>query len=231
LPALDTLLRGGLPRASVTLLGGPTGSGKTTLGLHFLSQSSAEEPGLHFGFFETPARLRSKADTLGIRLPEDGDQALTTAWMSLTGNILDKLAYKLLGQVRSLGIKRVFIDGLGGFERAAVYPPRLPEFFSTLMDQLRMEGVTVLATWEMREMAGGEIRAPMSDMSAILDNLILLRQFEENHQLLRSLSIQKMRDSDFDTATRSLTIAKGGLVIGNPLSAGTSPPPLQPVDG
>ncbi|HEY4173822.1 MAG TPA: ATPase domain-containing protein [Rhodopila sp.] len=231
LPALDTLLHGGLPRASVTLVAGPTGSGKTTLGLHFLSQSSAEEPGLHFGFFETPARLRSKADTLGIRLPEDGDQALTTAWMSLTGNILDKLAYKLLGQVRSLGIKRVFIDGLGGFERAAVYPPRLPEFFSTLMDQLRMEGVTVLATWEMREMAGGEIRAPMSDMSAILDNLILLRQFEENHQLLRSLSIQKMRDSDFDTATRSLTIAKGGLVIGNPLSAGTSPPPLQPVDG
>lgn len=220
LPALDALLGGGLPRASVTLIGGPSGAGKTTIGLHFLSQSSVAEPGLHFGFFETTGRLRRKAEILGITLPAEG-AALALEWMPLAGNIIDGLAYRLLDQVRARGIRRLFIDGLGAFERAATYLPRLPEFFSTLMAQLRAEGVTTLATWEVREMSGENIRAPTSDISAIIDNMILLRQFEEDHRLFRSISIQKMRDRDFDTATRHLAIAHGGLIVGNPIGAGT----------
>lgn len=99
------------------------------------------------------------------------------------------------------------------------------------MDQLRIEGVTTLATWETRDMTAGDIKAPTSDISAILDNLILLRQFEENHRLFRSISIQKMRDSDFDAATRTLGFAKGGLVIGEPLSSGVAPSSSQPMNG
>src|ERR1700740_3214679 len=51
---LDAMLGGGIPRGTTTLVLGASGSGKTSLGLHFLSQSSAEEPGLFFGFYETP---------------------------------------------------------------------------------------------------------------------------------------------------------------------------------
>jgi circadian clock protein KaiC len=47
---LDAMLRGGLPVASTTMMMGPSGTGKTTTGLHFLSGSSAEQPGLIFGF-------------------------------------------------------------------------------------------------------------------------------------------------------------------------------------
>jgi circadian clock protein KaiC len=231
LPALDALLGGGLPRASVTLVLGPSGSGKTTLGLHFLSQSNAEEPGLHFGFFETPLRLRKKAKALGINLPDDGEHVLTLEWTHLADNLLDELAHRLLQQVRASGVKRLFIDGMGGFERASVHRQRLPEFFATLMDQLRIEGVTTLATWEIRDMTEGHIYAPTSDISAILDNLILLRQFEENHRLFRSISIQKMRDSDFDAATRTLGFAKGGLVIGEPMRSGAASPSSQPING
>src|SRR3546814_2626924 len=61
---LDRLTGGGLPLGSVTLTVGPSGGGKTTLGLHFLSRSTVDEPGLHFGFFETPERLhRSEEHT------------------------------------------------------------------------------------------------------------------------------------------------------------------------
>ena len=54
---LDTMLGGGLPAASTTLIMGPSGVGKTTLGLQFLSRCSEAEPGLLFGFYETPARI------------------------------------------------------------------------------------------------------------------------------------------------------------------------------
>ena len=61
---LDAMLGGGLPARSSTMLIGPSGTGKTTLGLQFLGQSSAEEPGLLFGFYETPARIYVKAKAI-----------------------------------------------------------------------------------------------------------------------------------------------------------------------
>src|SRR6185369_10364483 len=58
---IDKMLLGGLPAGTTTGLIGASGVGKTTIGLHFLSGSSAAEPGLMFGFFETPERLCLKA--------------------------------------------------------------------------------------------------------------------------------------------------------------------------
>src|SRR3954469_5841842 len=57
---LDVMLGGGLPETSTAMLRGPSGTGKTTLGLQFLSRCSKSEPGLLFGFYETPARLDAK---------------------------------------------------------------------------------------------------------------------------------------------------------------------------
>lgn len=51
IPDYDTMLHGGYPTASATLLLGPTGAGKTTLGLQFLSQCSVDEPGVLYGFY------------------------------------------------------------------------------------------------------------------------------------------------------------------------------------
>lgn len=221
---LDELMGGGLPRGSITLIAGPTGCGKTTLGLHFLAQASAEEPALHFGFFETEQRLRLKAASLGIALPAPDCADFTVSWHPLAENLLDRLAHELIDTVRTRGIKRLFIDGFGGFERAAVYRPRLIEFFATLTSQLRSMGVTTLATWEIREIVGSSIHAPAGDLSAILDNLILLRQSEEDHDLQRSISIQKMRESAFDTAARRLTFSPTGFMIGNRLGAASNDP-------
>jgi circadian clock protein KaiC len=50
---LDVMLGGGLPDASTSMVMGPSGTGKTTLGLQFLSRCSETEPGLLFGFYET----------------------------------------------------------------------------------------------------------------------------------------------------------------------------------
>ncbi|MBB5984812.1 ATPase domain-containing protein [Sphingobium lignivorans] len=231
IPNLDALIGGGFPVGSVTLLAGPTGSGKTTIGLHFLSQSTEEEPGLHFGFFETPQRLRAKARALGFALAEEGDPSLTVEWTPLADNILDKLAHRLIDRVRAQGVRRLFIDGLGGFERAAVYRPRLVEFFASLMDQLRADGVTTLATWEIRQLLGSDVEAPATDISAILDNMILLRRWEEDHRSIRSVSVQKMRDRPFNPAICAIDFTEQGLVVGGPLSDRRASSPVPPNQG
>src|SRR6185437_1274830 len=63
---LDRIMGGGFPHHSTALLIGPPGIGKTTLGLHFLSQCGPDAPGIHFGFYETPAALLDKAAALGL---------------------------------------------------------------------------------------------------------------------------------------------------------------------
>ncbi|MFY0572575.1 ATPase domain-containing protein [Archangium lansingense] len=68
---LDKMLHGGLPCASTSVLFGPTGAGKTTFGLHFLDESSKSEPGLLFGFYETPPPPAPQGPCAGARPGEE----------------------------------------------------------------------------------------------------------------------------------------------------------------
>lgn len=209
---LDEKIEGGLPESSVTLLMGPSGVGKTSIGLHFLAQCSPSEPSLHFGFYETPQRLRLKARALGLDLQAlENSGALHILWQPTTAGLLDGLGIRLLDAVERLGIKRVLLDSLGGMARVSTTPARLVEFFSALLNELRARGVTVMATWEMRDMFGTEISAPTHEMSSLVDNLMLMRFVEINSELKRSMSILKMRDSAYNPALLEIVIGERGI--------------------
>lgn len=214
LPSLDPLIGGGLMGSSVTLLVGPSGSGKTSFGVSFLGQSTPEEPGLHFGFYESPQRLRLKAAALGLdftALEQSG--ALTILWKSVTTELIDKLALDLLRTVEEKKIKRVFIDSLGGMARAGADKSRILDLFTALMGELRARNVTVVASWEVKSLLGGEIDAPAPDLSGIVDNLLVLRFVQEPAELKRQLSILKIRDNPYDPALLEVTIASQGLDV------------------
>jgi circadian clock protein KaiC len=209
---LDQHLGGGLARSSVTLVMGPSGIGKTSLGIHFLAASTRAEPGLLFGFYESPQRFRLKAKALGIdcKALEDSG-ALHFAWQPTTEGLLDGLGARLLEWVDQKHIKRVMIDSLGALTRIANNPGRLNEFFSALMGELRTRGVTVLATWEMRDIFGSEINAPAPELSSIVDNILLMRFVELDSELKRLLSILKVRDSLYDPSLVEVVISNQGI--------------------
>nr|WP_298141048.1 ATPase domain-containing protein [uncultured Pseudomonas sp.] len=209
---LDQMIGGGLPRASITLLMGPSGIGKTSLGINFLAQSSVAEPGLLFGFYETPERTRLKARAIGVDLQALEDSgAMHLIWQPTTEALLDSLGARLLEAVRAKGIKRLVIDSLGGMAQATTNPARMVEFFSALMNELRACGVTAFVTWEMRDLFGSEINAPGPGLSGIVDNLVLMRFVEMQSELKRLLSILKMRDSVYDPALLEMVINENGI--------------------
>lgn len=213
-PSLDKLIAGGLSESSVTLIMGPAGVGKTSLGLSFLAQSTVDEPGLHFGFYETPQRLRHKAQALGVDLRAlEASGALHIICQPTTEGLLDGLGAKVIKAVAEKGIKRLHIDSLGGMARLATNGSRLIEFFSALMGQLRSMGVTVFATWEMRDLFVAEINAPAPELSSIVDNLMLMRFVEKDAELKRLLSILKMRDSYYDSSLLEVVISDHGIEL------------------
>ena len=208
---LDGAIGGGLPSGSITVLAGPPGSGKTTFGLNFLDLSSKEEPGLHLGFFEPEARLLLKAQALGLGIAENRlGRDLRLIWNPLTENILDKLAHQLLAAVREHKVKRLLIDGIGGFERAAVHKSRLIEFYAALTNELRALDVTTIITWEAHDQVINENSSSVPEISAILDNLITIREVHRQDRVQRLLSILKVRDSAFSQRDYEFLFAKDG---------------------
>ncbi len=212
-PRLDTMLGGGLPARSSTMVIGPSGTGKTNLGLQFLGQSSAEEPGLLFGFYETPERIRSKAASICPALLKQLDAGhVKILWQAPTDQFLDEIADRMLRDIKKRKVKRLLIDGLGGFKKALRSRPIEP-FFSALVHELRAHGVTSICTAEVMEIVGPTMTVPLQGLSDVTDNHILLRFIEAGASLYRLLSILKVRDSAFDSDLRQLHFADNGLEL------------------
>ncbi|WP_414476293.1 ATPase domain-containing protein [Microvirga sp. M2] len=145
--------------------------------------------------------------------------ALDVMWQPLTENLLDQIGHRLLEAVHRRGVRRLFIDGFGGFHRAAVPPSRLVEYLAALTNELRALGVTTVATWELRDLVGTQASNPYPEFSSIIDNLLLLRQMEVQAKLHRILAVIKVRDSAFDPRLYTVDITDRGFVIGQRLDS------------
>lgn len=212
--SLDALIQGGgVPAASATVVIGSSGSGKTSFGLHFVSQATPQEPALLLGFFESPARLRVKAAAFGIDLQTlENRGALRVMWRAMGEHSMDETAHMLLEEVKSLGARRVVIDGLSGLVEAAVYPERITRFLSCLVRELRRLGTTVLLTLETRDVLTSTVSAPYG-VSGFVDNLIFLRFAEARGHVKRLMTVIKMRDADYEMGLHELKFDARGLHV------------------
>ncbi len=213
MPSLDALIGvGGIPRGSATVAIGSTGTGKTTMGIHFLAASSADDPGLHLGFFEAPDRLRAKARAIGQPLETlEASGAVELMWQPPGEFMLDELAEHLLAAVNRRGVRRLVIDGLSGFLESA-HPERIDRFLSCLVNELRSRQVTVYMALETRDMMPSTVSLRWG-VSALVDNLFFLRFVHHDAHVERLLTIVKMRDADHQADVRRIEIGDEGLQV------------------
>jgi circadian clock protein KaiC len=212
------MMGGGFPHHCTALLIGPPGIGKTTFGLHFLSQCDAENPGLHFGFYETPATILDKAQALHLpvaQLIRKGQ--VEVVWQPTTEGLLDEVCDRLIEAVRRRGVRRLFIDGLQGFERVAPEPERLSHIFSAFSSEFRGLGVSTVFTSES-DLIGPVLGIPLSGLSlqgvsCIAEIILVTRYVELRSELHRMISVLKVRDAEINSALHSFTISQSGIVI------------------
>lgn len=217
---LDRMLGGGYARGTTTLLLGATGSGKTTVGLHFLSRSTAADRGLYFGLSEPPPRLVAKGEALGLGLRarvEDG--SLHLLWRPPVENLADALVEQLLSAVRQNGIARLFLDGLGELEAATIHPGRMSRLVAALANELGALGVTAVFSQETMELLGPIREEPIAGVSAVPANIVLLGRVVAGSAIRRVVSALKTRENPADPSIRELEIGERGVRIGAPLAA------------
>ncbi|MCY1047446.1 Circadian clock protein KaiC [Corallococcus sp. bb12-1] len=221
-PGLDTMLLGGVPAGSTTILLGPPGSGKTLLGLSFLAEGARQgERGHYFAFYDAPERMLAQAAGVGLHLQplmERGD--LEVSFRPPTENILDKLGTELLTTIRSGRVRRIFLDGYEALRRASTRSARVARFLAALVNECRVREVTLVYTAESTTAFGPEVRFPLKGISMVAENILFLRLAELHSELRRFVAVLKVRNSGYDPSLRELHITGKGLRVGQPFAEG-----------
>jgi circadian clock protein KaiC len=214
--ALDEMLHGGLTANSNTMVMGPSGTGKTILGMHFLNEAAAAgETSLFFTFYERAEELVSKANRLGMkplaRAIENGKTRVV--WQSSVEANIDRIGADLLTAFEEIRPARVFIDSMQGFQVTADHPERIQDFFAAVGDYFVGKGATLLFTAESHDLLGAPLRPPFANASRMCHNILVLRYSELSGRLARVIAILKMRDSGFKHDIRELQIGETGIEI------------------
>ncbi|HEU4615542.1 MAG TPA: ATPase domain-containing protein [Kofleriaceae bacterium] len=215
IPNLDEMLHGGVLASSATLLLGFAGSGKTLVTQHFLhAGAEKQEPGLYFGFYESPERLIEAAEHVGLSMREHVESdMIKVLWQPALRYGLDQLAERLLADVRARHVRRVAIDGIDGFRQGAAIPERTIRFVTALSNELRALDVTVMVTEETQKLFGPEVEVRIPGLSALVDNIVLLEYMDVGSELKRLLSVVKQRGSGHDGNVRELRITDRGIEL------------------
>lgn len=211
----DRMIGGGYPAGSSTIFAGPPGTGKTTFGLHFLSEASPESPGLLFGFYESPARLHTKARSIGIdidRLIDSG--ALEIVWQSPGENLPDELGERLLAAVAKRGVKRIFFDGIGALRHAFVFPERIPVYINAVNNALRGSDSSIVYSLELSQLFMPD-HITTDELSSMVENVVLTHYVRRADRIEREVLILKIRDSDFDAFPEIFHITDRGVCFGS----------------
>jgi circadian clock protein KaiC len=215
LKGLDALLNGGIPRFSNTVLQGPTGTGKTLLGLQFLVEGARRgEVGALFTLEETPDQLRAIARNVGWDLAALERKGLLAIDYS---SPVELSTDRYLQIVRDLVIEtkasRVVFDSLTSMSLGVPSDRRFKELVYAMSKHMRECGASLVMTLEAGSLLGGQDLAARG-VSFIADNVIQLRYVEVGSHLERGLSVLKARGIKHATDARILHISDRGLRLG-----------------
>jgi circadian clock protein KaiC len=211
LPALDETLGEGYWAGSSTLVAGPSGIGKTLMGLHFIfAGAHSGQPGIHATFQENKTQLGRIVRSFGWSLNEEGVHILSR---SLVDMYIDEWVYELLDLVEESGAKRVVIDSLPDVMTTANDPVRFREWMFSLVQRCTRRGISLMMIVEVPELF--ELRKISEHgLSHLADNVVLLQYRHEGARLARTMTVLKTRAAHHEPTVRHFEITEKGFELG-----------------
>lgn len=212
--ALDQVLSGGLQAERAYLVRGGPGTGKTTLGMHFLMAGNSGEKGLFITLSETEIQLRTNAHGMGFDLSqvEVLDLTPTAEVFSRTEDYdifapeeveRDPTTRRVLAAMRQVQPKRVVIDSMTQLRYLTASPFHFRKQVLALLRFLTERGCTVIFISEVSPMN------PDDDMQFLADGIIDLDQ----RRFRRYLEVLKFRGSSFLVGQHTMRITNSGIEL------------------
>ncbi len=217
--ALDALLGGGLSWGTTTLLIGPAGVGKSTVGAQYLC--GAANPTTKAAVFLFDERLKTfvaRCDALGMRaseriasghlIPQQIDPGVTSP---------GEFSHRVRRLVDEQGVRIVGIDTLNGYINAIPTTDAPIVRMHELLTFLNERSVATLIVLAQHGTVGAAMPTPV-DLSYLADAIVLFRFFEASGEIRKAISVVKKRTGEHETAIRELKIGPQSLHVGEPLT-------------
>jgi circadian clock protein KaiC len=211
---LDSMLGGGLERATTTLIAGQSGTGKSTLSTLFAC--SATKRGMKAGLFlveERPEVYRDRSEGVGLNVeaPEKSG-ALLFEHFDPTEVSVGHFSQTILDRVERDKLDVVVIDSLSGFVSVLPEKDNLITQVQSLLQHLARQNLVVILTMSQHGLLGEQPRTDV-DVSFLADSIILLRHSPEGSEIRRTLAVVKKRHSDHERRIKNLVIAPGKVGV------------------
>ncbi|WP_158059687.1 ATPase domain-containing protein [Halorussus halophilus] len=211
---LDDILQGGLVPNRSYLVRGDPGTGKTILGLNFLTAKREDETALYVNLEETEEDIRTNAASVGIDIgdvefldlsPESQVFSQDQSYDIFAPDEVeqDPLTTKITDRVEALSPDRVFIDPLTKLRYLTADEYQFRKQVISFMQYLRERGATVLFTSQNTSESSDE------DLQFLSDGMIELARDSSG----RTISVPKFRGSGTQSGTHSLSIGDDGIRV------------------
>lgn len=215
---IDEQLHGGIERGSVTVITGPTGVGKTTLGLSFVKEAALRgERSCIYLIEEAVETMLLRSEALGIptrAMIERG--TLSAVHVEPLRYSPDEFAHLVRQEVEKRQTRIIMLDSIAGY-RLCVQGEQFTRHVHALCAYLRNMGVTVLLVNETENITG-DFAATEIGISHLADNIIFMRYLELRGRLDRAVGVLKKRVSGFESTLREFEICASGMHVGRPLT-------------
>jgi circadian clock protein KaiC len=216
---LDAMLGGGVLEGDSVLVSGPSGTGKSAIATHFLTEGLRNgEPGIAAVFEERPEGYAARAGNLGLDLEKPRKKGLLELlYLRPLDLSVDETMQEILDAVKRLKAKRLVIDSLVGFEMALApgFREDFRESLYRMIAALTGAGVTILTTVEIED-SFTRFELSHYTISFLTDDIIRLRYVEIDGQLRKVVVVVKMRGGNHSKDIREYVITDEGVVIIGP---------------
>ncbi len=208
---------GGIFRDSITLVSGPSGTGKTVMSTQFLAAASGNgDRALLFAFEESREQLFRNAAGWGVdfeRAEKEGKLKVISMYPEEA--TLEEHLFTMKKAINDFKPVRFAIDSLSALERiASIRSYRI--FIVGLTSFIKEKQICSFFTNTTESLVGGT-SITEARISTLADVIILLRYAEFKGSMQRALTILKMRGSAHDKTISRFTIDSRGIQVGDPL--------------
>jgi len=218
---VDSLLSGGIERGTTTIITGPTGAGKTTVGTQFTTEAARrDERSVIYMFEEAKKTLVHRSRQ--IDMPIDGmleEENLKIEEVEPLAVSPEEFAHYVVEEVEERDARVVMIDGVAGYRMSFIGSDEdeLTRKLHSLCRYLKNMGVTVILVNETSSVTG-EFTPTDGNLSYLADNILFIRYMEYGGEIRRCVGVLKKRASDFERTLREMRITQRGVEVGEPLT-------------
>ena len=212
--ALDELVGGGLDYGTSTLIIGPSGTGKSTMGLRYAYEALKKgERVLVVSFDETKAIFERRASGLGMEMaPFTRNGHFTFRQVDPAELSPGELTGIIREQVEREGACVVVLDSLSGYQQAMPEEQFLLLQMHEILTYLNQQNVLTFLILTQAGMIG-QMQNPL-DLTYLSDTVLLLRYFETDGEIRRAVSVVKKRTGRHETSIREFRVGEGGIEVG-----------------